>query len=111
MRSRAVILPALCWRSTRPGPPPSRSRASSFCSCSTRRRICAWRAASTLFDLGEVGRVHIDRNYLLDDLAVRLGVGGDLLPLGIVAEVVPVLDRLLAAGVGDDVDQRGGLAL
>src|SRR3954470_9989361 len=110
IRSRAVIFPALCCRSTREGPPPRRRRASSFCSCSTSRRICAWRAASTLFDLREVGRVHEDRDHLVDDLAIFLGVGGHLFPFGIGAEVRPVLLGLIAAGVGNDVDQRSVLA-
>src|SRR5690349_9706027 len=100
MRSRAVILPARCWRSTREGPPPSRRRASRRCNCSTSRRICAWRAASTLLDLREVRGIHVDRIDLFDDLAVGLGIGCDLLPLGVVAEIVPVLLGLLAAGVG-----------
>src|SRR5436309_8479267 len=104
MRSRAVILCARCCFSMRAGPPPSRRRASSFCNCSTRRRMCAWRAMSTLFDLREVGWVHENAVDLLDDLAagVHFGVGRDLLPLGVGAELLPVLVRGLAALVGDD---------
>src|SRR3954470_23692193 len=94
----------------RVAPPPSRRRPSSFCNCSTRRRICAWRAMSTLFNLGEVGRVHVNRDYLLDDFAVPFGTGGRALPLGIVAELLPVLVGGGAALMGDDVDQRGVLA-
>src|SRR5436305_5925729 len=90
-RSRAVSLPARCCLSMRVDPPPSRRRASSFCNCSTRRRMCAWRAMSTLFDLREVGRVHVNGDHFLDDFAVGLRIGRDLLPLRVVAELLPVL--------------------
>src|SRR3954464_6539390 len=111
IRSRAVSFPARCWRSIRVDPPPSRRRASSFCNCSTRRRMCAWRAMSTLFDLREVGRIHVNGDHLLDDFAVGLRIGRNLLPLRIIAELLPVLIGGGAALVGDDVDQSGVLAL
>src|SRR5690242_13218213 len=44
-----------------------------------------------------VSRIDEHRVDLLDDLAVLLRLGRDLLPLRIVAELVPVLRRLLAA--------------
>src|SRR3954447_12601245 len=99
MRSRAVIFPARCWRSMRDAPPPSRKRSSSLPNCSTRRRMCAWRAMSTLFELREVGGIHVDAIHLLNDLAVGFGVGGHLLPLGIGGELLPMLVGRLAAGV------------
>ena len=84
MRSRAVILPARCCFSMRAGPPPSRRRSSSFCSCSTRWRMCAWRATSTLFQLGEIGRIHEDRFHgLTTILPLASDSADDLLPFRI----------------------------
>src|ERR1039457_1158130 len=108
MGSRAVILPASCWRAMRAWPPPSRRRASSVSICSTRWRMCAWRATSTLFQLGEIGRVHVYRlGRFGEDCAVFLGFGGDFLPFRIGPERRPVLLGRFQAGVHHDVDQRG----
>src|SRR5450759_4130738 len=105
MRSRAVILPDGCCRAMRAWPPPSRRRASSVRSRSTRWRMCAWRATSTLFQLGKIGWVHVDGfRRFGEDLAVFLGFGGDFLPFRIVAERRPILLSGFQAGVHHDVD-------
>src|ERR1044071_7727505 len=107
IRSRAVSFPAQCCRSMRAPPPPSRRRSSSLRNCSTRRRMCAWRATSTLFELRKIGRIHEDAIHVLHDLAVGFGIGGDLLPLRVGAEFAPVLVGGRAAGMGQYVDQGG----
>src|ERR1017187_8579563 len=70
--------------------------------------MCAWRATSTLFQLGEIGRVHVYRlRRFGEDRAVFLGFGGDLLPFRIRPELRPVLLGRFQAGMHHDVDQRG----
>src|ERR1700683_1236169 len=89
----------------RAAPPPSRKRSSSAPSWSTMRRMCAVRAASTLFQLRKICRIQEPRIHLVHDFAILLGVGGNLLPFGIAAEGGPVLGGFGAAGVHDEIDQ------
>src|SRR4029079_10818146 len=63
-------------------------------------------ALPALLDRGKVSRVHEDAFDLRYDRAVHLRLGADLLPLGIVLERGPVLHRLFATGMLQDVDQR-----
>src|SRR5665213_3991106 len=62
-------------------------------------------ARRPLFQLRESGGVHECGLHLFDDLTIGLGGLGYLLPLGILAEGVPVFGGGLAAGMGQDVDQ------
>ena len=58
-----------------------------------------------------IGRVEVDRLDLVDQHAVLVALGEDLLPLGVVAERLPGLLGGLAAGEGDEVDQLRALAV
>src|SRR5437667_10828059 len=62
----------------------------------------------TSFDLREVGRVHEGEGRRAGQyLPVLFGFGGYLLPFRIGAKFRPILGGLLAALVGNDVDQSG----
>jgi hypothetical protein len=66
----------------------------------------AGRCAAQSLQRREVGRVHVDRLDLVDDLSAGFGFVARLLPGRVVDEGVPICLRGLAARVGDDVDQR-----
>src|SRR5215218_8954301 len=63
-------------------------------------------SGSSLLDRREVGWIEEDRFRLVDDLAVLLGVRLGLDPLRISLERRPILFRVLATRVGEQVDDR-----